>query len=142
MSRGRQQSPDDERDDEGVRLDKWLWAARFFKTRSLAAEAIEGGKVQVSGERAKRSRVLAEGEEVRIRSGPFEHRVIVKALSPRRGPASEAATLYEELAESREARERVAAYLRAQAAHGTVDAGRPSKKERRDIRRWKDQRGG
>ena len=127
--------------DDGLRLDKWLWAARFFKTRSLAAAAIEGGKVHVNGERVKRSRLLAEGEEVRIRSGPFEHRVIVRSLVARRGPASQAAAMYEELPESREARERVAAYLRAQAAHGAGDLGRPSKKDRRDIRRWKEQRG-
>ena len=124
-----------------VRIDKWLWAARFFKTRSLAAAAIEGGKVHVNGERAKRARLLAEGEEVRIRNGPFEHRVIVKSLTPRRGPASQAATMYEELSDSREARERVAAYLRAQAAHGGADSGRPTKKDRRDIRRFKDRHG-
>ena len=140
MSRSRDHDDEAEGDD-GLRLDKWLWAARFFKTRSLAAAAIEGGKVHVNGERVKRSRVLAEGEEVRIRNVPFEHRVIVKALTPRRGPASQAATMYEELPDSREARERVAAYLRAQAAHGGADAGRPSKKDRRDIRKWKDQRG-
>ena len=140
MARARHPQSDAEADD-GLRLDKWLWAARFFKTRSLAAAAIEGGKVHVNGERAKRARVLAEGEEVRIRSGPFEHRVIVRSLTPRRGPASQAAAMYEELPESREARERVAAYLRAQAALGGGDAGRPSKKDRRDIRRWKEERG-
>ena len=132
---------DETEDGDGLRLDKWLWAARFFKTRSLAAAAIEGGKVHVNGERVKRARLLAEGEEVRIRSGPSEHRVIVKALTPRRGPAAQAATMYEELQESREARERVAAYLRAQAAHGSGDAGRPSKKDRRDIRKWKEHGG-
>lgn len=126
-------SPDDDR----TRLDKWLWAARFFKTRGLAAQAIEGGKVHVNEERAKRARPLREGDEVRIRSGPFEHRVIVRALSTRRGPSSEAATLYEELPESRAARERVAAYLRAQGRH---EAGRPSKKDRRELRRWKGER--
>jgi ribosome-associated heat shock protein Hsp15 len=128
-------------EDDGLRLDKWLWAARFYKTRSLAAAAIEGGTVHVNGERAKRARLLAEGEEVRVRNGPFEHRVIVKSLTPRRGPASQAATMYEELTESREARERVAAYLRAQAAAGAADSGRPSKKDRRDIRRFRDRQG-
>ena len=140
MARARASRSEAEEDD-GLRLDKWLWAARFYKTRSLAATAIEGGKVHVNGERVKRSRVLAEGEEVRIRSGPFEHRVIVRSLLPRRGPAAQAATMYEELPESREARERIAAYLRAQAAAGAADSGRPSKKDRRDIRRWKDERG-
>lgn len=138
MARSRSQPPPADDAGEAVRLDKWLWAARFYKTRSLAADAIEGGKVQVNGERVKRARTLAPGEEVRIRNGPFEHRVIVRALSARRGPASQAALLYEELAESREARERVAAYLRAQGEQG--QAGRPTKKDRREIRRWKDER--
>lgn len=120
-----------------MRVDKWLWSARFFKTRSLAAEAIEGGKVHVNGERVKRARVLAEGDEVQIRQGPFEHRVIVRALSARRGPASEAALLYEELPDSRAARERVAAYLRAQGEQGRHEKGRPTKKDRRELRRWK-----
>ena len=140
MARSRERTGETEEED-GLRLDKWLWAARFFKTRSLAAAAIEGGKVHVNGERAKRARLLAEGEEVRIRNGPFEHRVIVKSLVPRRGPASQAATMYDELPESREARERVAAYLRTQAAQGAADSGRPGKKDRRDIRRVRDRRG-
>ncbi|HUF25966.1 MAG TPA: RNA-binding S4 domain-containing protein [Gemmatimonadaceae bacterium] len=127
-------TPDSPPDDR-TRLDKWLWAARFFKTRALAAAAIEGGKVNVNEERAKRARPVREGDEVRIRSGPFEHRVIVRALSSRRGPASEAATLYEELPESRAARERVAAYLRTQ---GAQEAGRPTKKDRRELRRLRD----
>lgn len=125
-------------DDDSLRLDKWLWAARFFKTRSLAAEAIEGGKVHVNGGRVKRARALVEGDEVQIRQGPFEHRVIVRALSARRGPASQAARLFEELPESRAARERVAAYLRAQGEHGRAEKGRPTKKDRRELRRLKD----
>lgn len=135
-------SPPPSDDDDGLRLDKWLWSARFFKTRSLAAEAIEGGKVHVNGERVKRARALAEGDEVQIRQGPFEHRVIVRALSARRGPASEAALLYEELPESRAARERVAAYLRAQGEQGRPEKGRPTKKDRRELRRWRDGRDG
>ena len=74
--------------EEQFRLDKWLWAARFFKTRALAATAIEGGKIEVNGERAKRSRRLALGDMLRIRLGPYEHTVQVRALSNRRGPAS------------------------------------------------------
>jgi len=135
-------SPPPSDDDDGLRLDKWLWSARFFKTRSLAAEAIEGGKVHVNGERVKRARALAEGDEVQIRQGPFEHRVIVRALSARRGPASEAARLYEELPESRAARERVAAYLRSQGDQGRLEKGRPTKKDRRELRRWRDGRDG
>ncbi len=84
-----------------IRLDKWLWAARFFKTRALAAEAVEGGKVQVNGDRPKRARPVQVGDEVRVRLGPYEHTVSVRALSGRRGPASEAAGLYEETVESR-----------------------------------------
>ena len=72
---------------ETVRLDKWLWAARFYKTRALAADAIDGGKVDVDGERARRSRLLAVGERVTVRKPPFEQHVIVRALSEQRGPA-------------------------------------------------------
>jgi ribosome-associated heat shock protein Hsp15 len=78
---------DEDADDARVRLDKWLWAARFFKTRALASEAIGGGKVQVNGDRAKRARPLQVGDEVRVRLGPYEHLVVVKALSAHRGPA-------------------------------------------------------
>ena len=84
---------DEEPDDGRVRLDKWLWAARFFKTRSLAADAIAGGKVQVNGDRAKRSRPVQVGDEIRVRLGPYEHLVTVRALSARRGPAAQAAEL-------------------------------------------------
>ena len=103
----------DEQEDGRVRLDKWLWAARFYKTRTLAAEAIAGGKVQVNGDRPKRARPVAVGDEVRIRQGPYEHSVVVRELSERRGPASQAATLYEETAASREARERLAIQLKS-----------------------------
>src|SRR5690349_11038955 len=91
-----------------VRIDKWLWAARFYKTRSLAAEAIGGGKVLVAGERVKPAKMLQVGDEVRLRLGPYEHVVVVRALSERRGPATVAATLYDETAESRAAREKLA----------------------------------
>src|SRR6476659_2463358 len=104
---------DEEADDGRVRLDKWLWAARFFKTRSLAAEAIAGGKVQVNGDRAKRARPLQVGEEVRGRLGPCEHHFVVRALSARRGPASAAAELYEERPDSIAAREALALQLKS-----------------------------
>lgn len=123
-----------------MRLDKWLWAARFFKTRSLAATAIEGGKVQVNGERAKRSRELRVSDELRIRHGPFEHHVVVRALSSRRGPASEAAALYEETAASREGRARVAEQLRLMSSNAQHEGGRPTKKDRRTLARF-DPRG-
>ena len=89
-----------DQEDGRVRLDKWLWAARFFKTRALAAEAVEGGKVQVNGERPKRARPLQLGDQVRIRLGPYEHTVEVRDLSAHRGPAARAAELYEETAAS------------------------------------------
>jgi ribosome-associated heat shock protein Hsp15 len=121
-------------DSDRLRLDKWLWAARFFKTRSLATEAIAGGKVEVNGERAKPSKALKIGDEVRVRVGPYEHILIVRELSGRRGPASVAQTLFEETAPSREARERVAAQLRmAPAAFVYEEKGRPTKKDRRDL---------
>ncbi len=120
-----------------VRLDKWLWAARFFKTRSLASDAIDGGKVEVNGERAKRAKGVGSGDVVRVRIPPYEHEVIVRGLSERRGPAAEAALLYEETAASREARERMAVQLRSMAHDFGYDRGRPSKKERRDIHRFR-----
>jgi ribosome-associated heat shock protein Hsp15 len=121
---------------DAVRIDKWLWAARFFKTRSLAAEAIDIGRVDVNGERCKRSRSVGVGDEVRIRRPPFEEVVRVRGLSETRGPASVAAALYEETAESAAARARLAAQLRA-AGPPVFREGRPSKKERRDIDRWR-----
>lgn len=124
-------------EDGRVRIDKWLWAARFFKTRSLAAEAIEGGKVQVNGERVKRARPLQIGDEVRIRLGPYEHQVVVRELSDRRGPAAQAAVLYEEKESSRMAREALALQLKSVHAIFAPERGRPTKKDRRDIRRFK-----
>jgi ribosome-associated heat shock protein Hsp15 len=118
-----------------MRLDKWLWAARFFKTRSLAAEAIGGGKVDVNGERTKRAKDLKLGDEVRVRHGQFEHIVIVRGLSERRGPASEAATLYEETEASKRGRETLALQLRSLPTD--FAEGRPTKKERRDIDRFR-----
>jgi len=123
-----------------VRLDKWLWAARFFKTRALAAEAVEGGKVQVNGDRPKRARPLQVGDEIRIRLGPYEHTITVRALSARRGPAAEAAGLYEETAASRTAREALAIQLKALHAAFGPDRGRPTKKDRREIERLKGRR--
>jgi ribosome-associated heat shock protein Hsp15 len=124
-----------------VRLDKWLWAARFYRTRALAAEAIDGGKVDVNDERARRARLVGPGDQVRVRKPPFEQVVTVMAASEQRGPASVAAGLYEESAASRAAREALAAQLRAQGPPAFRDQGRPSKKERRDLDRWRD-RGG
>jgi ribosome-associated heat shock protein Hsp15 len=125
---------------ERVRLDKWLWAARFFKTRSLAADAVAGGKVQVNGERAKRARPIQAGDEVRVRLGPYEHVVVVRALSGRRGPAAEAAELYEERPESRAAREATAQQLKTLHAAFAPEKGRPTKRDRREIERLRGRR--
>ena len=126
-----------ETDDSKVRLDKWLWAARFYKTRSLAAEAIEGGKVQVNGDRVKRAKPLQLGDEIRIRQGPFEHQIVVSGLSDRRGPAAEAARLYQEKPASRAAREAMALQLKSLHAAFVPERGRPTKKDRREINRLK-----
>ena len=120
-----------------VRLDKWLWAARFFKTRALAAAAVESGKIEINGETPKRARAVRVGDTVRIRLGPFEHHVVVQTLSERRGSATVAATLYEETAESRRARELRAWQLKNAAPHFDYEKGRPTKRDRREIDRLK-----
>ena len=127
-------------DEIKVRLDKWLWAARFYKKRSLAAEAIEKGKVEVNGERAKRAKSLQAGDSLTIRLGPYQHMITVRALSERRGPASFAATLYEESAEGRKAREAMQIQVKAAQTVPGYDRGRPTKKDRREIERLR--RGG
>ena len=119
-----------------VRIDKWLWAARFFKTRSMAAEAIDIGRIEVNEERSKRSRHLAVGDRVRIRRPPFEQVVVVRGLSETRGPATVAQTLYEETAESAAARDKLAAQLKA-IGPPAMREGKPTKKERRDGDRWR-----
>jgi ribosome-associated heat shock protein Hsp15 len=126
-----------ERDDnQQIRLDKWLWAARFFKTRALAAEAVNGGKVEVNGSRAKPSRSLRVGDELSIRRGSFEWAVVVKGLARQRGPAPEAQLLYEETESSVRKREALAAQLKYQRAPEFESSGRPSKKDRRAITRF------
>ena len=121
---------------EKVRLDKWLWAARFFRTRAKAKEAIEGGKVHIGGARDKPARELQVGEELRIRQGWDEKTVIVRALSDQRRGAPEAQQLYEETAESIERRERETA-LRQSAGSRILTEGRPSKRDRRQINEFK-----
>lgn len=120
-----------------VRLDKWLWAARFFKTRSLAKQAIEGGKVHVNGARSKSSRDIEVGMTLAIRQGWDEKIVVVRALSDKRGSAPQAALLYEETPESLAKREREAQLRKAQRAMMPVTEGRPSKQDRRKIHRFK-----
>jgi ribosome-associated heat shock protein Hsp15 len=117
-----------------VRIDKWLWAARFFKTRSQATEAVDGGKVELNGARAKPAKEVRVGDEVRIRLGPYEHHVTVRGLSDKRGPASIAQTLYEESAESIAAREKLREDHRlAPAMFVYEEKGRPTKKDRRAL---------
>lgn len=130
---------DDDKDDGRLRLDKWLWAARFYKTRSLAAEAITGGKVTIRGVRVKPARPLQVGDELAIRLGPYEHVIRVRALSGRRGPAVVAATLYEETPESLAARQKLSEQLRlAPAPLVYEEKGRPTKRDRREIDKWRD----
>ena len=123
---------------EKLRVDKWLWAARFFKTRSLAKAAIEGGKVQLEGQRIKVSKEVSIGDILQIRQGWDEKVILVKSLSNQRRGASEAQMLYAETTESMEKREAEAAARKA--AGGMIDRppGRPNKKQRRQIHRFKE----
>ena len=124
-----------------VRVDKWLWAARFYKTRSLATEAVTGGKVEVNGERAKPAKTVKVGDEIKVRLAPYEHILIVRDLAERRGPASVAQALYEETEASRTARQRLAAQLAsAPAMFVYEEKGRPTKKDRRDLSRFIDRK--
>jgi len=123
-----------------VRLDKWLWAARFYKTRALAVEAIDGGKVDVNGNGAKRSKAVRVGDHIQFRQPPYEWDVAVRGLSERRGPASVAVTLYEETPASRAARESMALRLKSLPPPLFLEKGKPDKKQRREIERYK--RGG
>ena len=121
---------------ENLRIDKWLWAARFFKTRSLAADAVTGGKVKLNGERVKAAKTIRLDDELSIHVGPYEYRVRVLGLSGKRGPAPEAALLYEESAASKAAREELAARLSAQRVDDSHEKGRPTKRARRQIIRF------
>lgn len=118
-----------------VRLDRWLWAARFFKTRALAAAAVAGGKVELNGARAKRAKPLAVGDRLRIRRGPFEHLVVVRALAQQRASVAAAAALYDEDPEGKRRRDRLAEQLRVAPSLRYEGKGRPTKKDRREIER-------
>ena len=119
-----------------MRLDKWLWAARFFKTRGLAQAAIAGGKVKINGERVKPAKEIASGDGLTIRIGEFEWAVTVKALADKRGPAEAARKLYEEDEASRARRVAQVADRRAHASVWGERKGRPTKRERREMERW------
>lgn len=121
-----------------VRLDKWLWAARFFKTRAKAKLAIEGGKVHMGGSRTKSSKEIQVGDELVIRQGFDEKTVMVIALSVQRGSATAAGLLYEESADSVARREELALQRKAMSGNRLALDHRPSKRERRQIHQFKD----
>lgn len=114
-----------------MRVDKWIWAARLLKTRALAAEAIKGGRVHVNGQATKASRELRAGDELELSTGAIRRTVIVRGLAERRGPAAEAALLYEETEASRAARERHAEEMRLIRPVFDDGGGRPTKRDRR-----------
>lgn len=119
--------------DESQRLDKWLWAARFYKTRSLAVEAINGGKVHLNNTRVKPSRTIKENDVLTISKPPYEHIVTVLALNKQRRPAVEAQQLYSESEQSIEKRDVLRQQLKDQPLGFRHDKGRPNKRDRRHI---------
>jgi ribosome-associated heat shock protein Hsp15 len=116
-----------------MRVDKWLWAARFYKTRSLATEAVTGGRVHVNDARVKAAREVRVGDTIELTTGAVRRTVIVRALSERRGPAAEASKLYEETPESIAAREQAALERRAARPLGADLGARPTKLDRRRL---------
>ncbi|MFC1628829.1 RNA-binding S4 domain-containing protein [Gemmatimonadota bacterium] len=126
---------------EGVRLDRWLWAARFYKTRALAVRGIDGGKVHLNGSRTKRSKNVRPGDKITIRKGVYEYDIEIRAISDRRGSASVAQELYEENSASIERRQQVKAQIKAAPTPGFDGRGRPTKKDRRMLDRMKDEIG-
>ena len=122
---------------EMVRIDKWLWAARFFKTRSLAAQAVSGGKVQLNGLRVKPARPVKPGDALKIHKSGFEYQVQIMGISERRGPAAVAQTLYQESDESVRRREALREQHRLAGASAPHPQHRPDKKARRQLRDMK-----
>jgi len=120
----------------GVRIDKWLWAARFFKTRSLAQTAVSGGKVRLKDERVKVAKEVKVGDTLSVRIGEYEWGVVVTALSEKRGSAEIARTLYEETADSIAKRLAQSAERRAEVSVWGERKGRPTKRERREVEKW------
>ena len=119
---------------DSVRLDKWLWVARFFKTRQLAIDAINAGRIEVNDERVKPSKTVKPGDRVRLRKPPVEYRLVVRAISEKRGSATVARTMFEESVESIAAREKVIAELREMPP--PLFRGRPTKKDRRTLEQF------
>ena len=125
---------------EKLRIDKWLWAARFYKTRSLASEEIDKGRVHVNGLAVKPARELKAGDQVQLRAGPVTRSIVVQALSDKRGPAPTAALLYAETAESLKLRAAAAEQHRlAPEPALSLTQGRPTKRERRDSEKARDE---
>lgn len=122
--------------DDPIRLDQWLWAARFFKTRALAAEAVSGGKVEVNGARPKPSRIVRPGDKLCVRRGVYEWTVVVKDVARRRGGAPQAQLLYEETDESRRGRDAAAARMKFERGVEFDAPGRPTKRGRREIAKF------
>ena len=121
-----------------IRLDKWLWCARFYKTRNIAANALKTGKVTANGDRAKPSKTVKPGDSLNIRKGPYHYIITVLDLAKSRKSATGAALLYEETPESISERESLATHLKAEAALMPTTKGRPSKKDRRSIIKFKN----
>ena len=124
---------------ERLRVDKWLWAARFYKTRSIAKTAIEGGKVHLDGQRVKVSREISIGEHLTVKQGWDEKEIVVKALSDQRGPAPIAQTLYEETPESIERRERETQARKAAGGATARPTQKPGKHERKALEKLRKQ---
>jgi len=123
--------------EETVRIDKWLWASRFFKTRALAREAISGGKVHLNGQRVKPGRALSEGDKLSVQRGQDEYLIEVVELSNRRGPAAVAQTLYMETEESRLKRKKMAEQRKLEREEHAGRERRPDKRQRRRLVRFK-----
>jgi ribosome-associated heat shock protein Hsp15 len=121
-----------------VRVDKWLWAARFFKTRSAAQQAIDGGRIKLNGERVKPAKTVSIGDRLSIHIGMYEWVVTVRALSDKRGPATEARELYQEDVESAAKRAEQVEKRKAYGHPGADREGRPTKRDRRQLERWRD----
>ncbi|WP_111498534.1 MULTISPECIES: ribosome-associated heat shock protein Hsp15 [Marinobacter] len=124
-----------------VRLDKWLWAARFYKTRTIAKEAIEGGKVHYNSQRTKPGKAVEVGARLRLRLGHQEKEVVIDDISDRRRGAPEAQKLYHETQESEKRREEMAWQRKTMQAAQLPPARRPTKKDRRDLQRFREQQG-
>ncbi len=120
----------------GVRIDKWLWAARFFKTRSLATDAVSGGKIRLNEQPTKPSREVNIGDQLDVFNGDTRWQIVVRALSEKRGPASEARLLYEETADSIAAREAEQSRRKLEREPAADIHGRPTKRDRRQIGRF------